>query len=429
MTIIDGDTELRESLAFFFKQRKYQVTTYPKTMTAYYNHKELMKENVILCDLNSDGMNGVDFIKSLRKEGHQTPVILLSDGQNVDLTLAATQSGAFYHAIKPLRLEQLALIVQKASQVVPVAVLTPIPLFVGRSPQILSVSELARRFAKCDSSILITGESGTGKDVMARSIHQMSERRQKPFVAINCSAIPDDLLESELFGHARGSFTGALAQKLGLFEEASGGTLFLDEIGDMNYALQSKLLRVVQERKIRRVGETQEQPIDVRIISATHQNLKSLVKSNHFREDLYYRLNVAQIHIPPLRDRTEDIPLLCELFLRKHSPNKSIHLTKEGEGCLTRHQWKGNVRELENVIERAISLCPHNEINETDLAVNIEEDEPLPHADFFSIQRRMTLKELNQAYIEFLLNLNHQSKNKTYRELGIDRKTLYRKLS
>ncbi len=427
MTIIDGDSELRESLAYFFKQRKYKVTTYTKAVSAFYNHPQLKDESVILCDLSTDGMSGIDFIKSIRQQGHSTPIILMADGHDIDLAVEANKSGAFYYAVKPLALEQLALVVQKASQQVKCNPKEEIPLFVGSSPQILSVTKQARRFAGTNSSILISGESGTGKDVLARSIHQMSERCHKPFVAINCSAIPDDLLESELFGHGRGAFTGATTQKTGLFEEASGGTLFLDEIGDMNYPLQSKLLRVVQERKIRRLGETQEHPIDVRIISATHENLKALVKEKKFREDLYYRLNVVQLNIPPLRERKEDIPSLTEVFLRKHAPCANLRLTAEASAALAKHQWKGNVRELENVIERAITVSRSNEIQSADLSIETEQEES-DFPDFFSIKRKMTLKELTQTYIEFLLGANNNSRDKTYRELGIDRKTLYRKL-
>jgi len=429
MTIIDGDSELRETLAFYFKQRKYQVTTYPKTMSAYFDQHKLKQENVILCALKSDGMSGVEFIQSLRKQGHATPVILMSDGLDVELAIEASKTDAFYYALKPLKLEQLAMVVEKASQFNPCTKHNSIPLFVGTSSQIMTVTDQARRFARSQSSILITGESGTGKDVMARSIHQMSDRCDKPFVAINCSAIPNELLESELFGYARGAFTGAVTQKAGLFEEAKGGTLFLDEIGDMNYALQAKLLRVVQERKIRRVGDTQELPIDVRIISATHENLKNLVKDNKFREDLYYRLNVIQLHIPPLRERKEDITPLIDVFLRKHSPLKVMRLTKEANTALNKHQWRGNVRELENVIERSITLSRSNDIGVADLCIETELECEESVKNFFSIKHKMTLKELTQTYIEFLLGVNSNSKDKTFRELGIDRKTLYRKLS
>lgn len=427
MTIIDADPKLRESLAFYFTQRKYQVSTYPRAVSAFLNHPRLRQENVILCDMHSEGMGGAEFIRSLRQQGHTTPIILMTDGQDVDLVLEATKSGAFYHAVKPLALEQLAQAVLRASQ----QLCEPqpqIPLFVGTTPQILSVTAQARRFATTNSSILISGESGTGKDVLARSIHQMSERCHHPFVAINCSAIPDDLLESELFGYARGAFTGALTQKAGLFEEASGGTLFLDEIGDMNYPLQSKLLRVVQERKIRRVGETQEHPIDVRIISATHENLKMLVRERKFREDLYYRLNVVQLTIPPLRDRREDILPLTEVFLRKHAPAQGLRLTDDAKAALCTHLWKGNVRELENVIERATTLVNGAEISAADLSIDAEQEATDVPA-FFSIKRRMSLKELSQAYVEFMLRSNNNSRDKTYRELGIDRKTLYRKLA
>jgi two-component system response regulator HydG len=317
-----------------------------------------------------------------------------------------------------------------------------IPLFVGKSPRLASVFQRARMISKSNSSVLITGESGTGKDVLARSIHQMSERSKNPFVAINCSAIPDELLESELFGHIKGAFTGAVDRKTGLFEEACGGTLFLDEIGDLNYKLQSKLLRVVQERKIRRIGETSEIKIDVRIICATHKNIPLLIQENKFREDLYYRLNVISLHIPPLRERKDDIAILSKRFIGKHaqreqkaSPAISAHAIKYLENL----QWPGNVRELENTIERAVILCQGSTIEEADLLQDpgqnaqssVQFTEPVednPIRPYFSINEQMTLEQICNTYVMFTLQQNKFSREKTYRDLNIDRKTLYRRI-
>jgi DNA-binding NtrC family response regulator len=277
--------------------------------------------------------------------------------------------------------------------------------------------------------VLITGESGTGKERVARAIHDEGPRKQKQFIAINCTAIPESLLESELFGHAKGAFTGAVAKKRGLFEEAEGGTIFLDEIGDMNLALQAKLLRVIQERKIRAVGDNTDHSVDVRIIAATHKDLKQAIKNGTFREDLYYRLSVIPIVIPPLRHRREDIPLLALHFLKKyanlnHSPVKSF--SQEALSRLIEMPWEGNVRELENVIERAVVLARGNSIDVKDLpASNVPSAE-----NFFEVNQSgtlPTLEEVEKRYFKFILEKTGGRKEKAAQILGVNRRTIYRK--
>jgi DNA-binding NtrC family response regulator len=278
--------------------------------------------------------------------------------------------------------------------------------------------------------VLILGESGTGKEVVARAIHFHGDRSEKPFVPINCTAIPEGLLESELFGHVRGAFTGAHASKRGLFEKADGGTLFLDEVGDMGLGLQGKLLRVLQDREIRPVGGTSSLRVDVRIIAATNRDLEAEIAAGRFREDLFYRLNVIPIHIPPLRERPEDIPALVEGFLRRHNEGRRRFFSPDALERLVAHPWRGNARELENVVERALAL--------SDAETLAPEDVPLPGGptaqapggeDFLAAAAThgMTLHELGERYTEQVLRATGGNKVQAARILGIDRKTLYRR--
>jgi DNA-binding NtrC family response regulator len=279
--------------------------------------------------------------------------------------------------------------------------------------------------------VLITGESGTGKEVVARTLHFHGSRAAEPFVPINCTAIPEGLLESELFGHVRGAFTGAHASKRGLFEQANGGTLFLDEIGDLGLGLQSKLLRVLQDREIRPVGGNISVPVDVRIIAATNKDLEKEMADARFREDLYYRLAVIPIHIPPLRERPEDVPALADAFLRKHDPSGRLRLTPEALARLTGHAWRGNARELENVLERAVALAEGNDIQPEDLPLGDRPSEarerPAEALVRDGAQRSLSLAELEDLYIDEILRRTGGNKVRAAHLLGIDRKTLYRR--
>jgi DNA-binding NtrC family response regulator len=290
---------------------------------------------------------------------------------------------------------------------------------------------LVRKVAHSKASVLITGESGTGKEMVARAIHFHGPRARRAFVPINCTAIPEGLLESELFGHVRGAFTGAHATKRGLFEKAIGGTLFLDEIGDMGPGLQSKLLRVLQDREIRPVGGTQAVKVDVRIVAATNKDLGEEMESGRFREDLYYRLNVIPIEIPPLRERPEDIPALAEAFLRKHSEGRPRVLGAAALERLLAQSWKGNARELENVIERALALSDSAEITADDLPLAPAPGEAPEGAEQAFVRacarRRLTLREVEDLYTDEVLAATGGNKVHASRILGIDRKTLYRR--
>jgi len=311
---------------------------------------------------------------------------------------------------------------------------------IGSSPELISVLKLSQKAAKSTASILITGESGTGKEVIAKYIHSESQHKDGPFVAINCSAIPENLLESELFGHAKGSFTGAICKHIGLFEEAQNGTLFLDEIGDLSLSLQAKLLRVLQERKIKRVGENQYIPVNCRIVSATHKDLLQEVQEQKFREDLYFRLNVIPVHIPPLRERKIDIKPLAEFFLKKYAQiNGSTAKTFSNATIdyLVNNEWKGNVRELENTVERVAVLSNQTEISFDEILPGL-----IRKSDFvdtnndhgnntfkISCNKQLpTLEEVIHKYIEFAVHMNGGARDQTAIELGIDRKTLYKRL-
>lgn len=299
---------------------------------------------------------------------------------------------------------------------------------IGSSSEMQRVFSLARKVAASDVNVLIVGESGTGKEVIASTIHRLSRRRDRPFIAINCAAIPRELLESELFGHARGAFTGATAARRGLFEEAHQGTILLDEIGDLPLPLQAKILRLLQTKAVKPLGQNVSREVDVRIVSATHKNLRCLIKSGEFREDLYYRLNVMPIQLPPLRERRTDIPELAGHFLRKYAPlirGRDIYFSPEAMAKLKRLPWRGNVRELENAVERAIVLADGDLIEDRDIVVD-EQDSPAATPDDL-FNAGLSLRDLEREYIKHVLRKTGNRKEAAVRILGIDRKTLYRK--
>ncbi|MEZ0393396.1 MAG: sigma-54-dependent transcriptional regulator [Pseudobdellovibrionaceae bacterium] len=452
--IIDDDLELAEMTAAFFRQKDHQVMI---SEDAEVSLKDLLKKkespDLVIVDLRMPKISGIQLIQKLQENQLLIPVILITGDRDVETAMQAISAGAIDYVVKPLNYSQLQISAERAlrfhrlesenqvlKSVIQLKEGTGLGQIKGKSPAFLKVLDLARRVAKSQANIAIWGESGTGKEVLARSIHQMSPRKDGPFIAINCSAIPENLLESELFGHAKGSFTGASDHKIGLFEEAEGGTLFLDEIGDMSLPLQAKLLRVIQERKVKRVGENQERDLNVRIISATHRDLKTEVAHHRFREDLYFRLHVIPLSLPPLRERQEDILPLAEFFLRKYatlneSPARSF--SREAITWLLKHPWKGNVRELENTIERSVILAQEPQVQVMDL---IElGDTSLPNESVAlakSVQPPMsealagawTLESLTKKYILEVLKKNQGQRDRTAKELAMDRKTLYRKL-
>ena len=465
LAVVEDDQDMSEVIEAFFKPRGFDVTTFSTPLDALASLKKNQDNfDVIITDLMMPELSGIEFTQRLHEEEIDIPVILVTGHNDLDLAVQTVEVGAYDFILKPIPFPNLLTSVQRAMHFRKVngenkvlkAVIqnkegTGVTGIIGKSAGFRAALDLAKKVASSQAHILITGESGAGKEVIAKAVHQMGPRAKEPFVTINCSAIPETLLESELFGHAKGSFTGAIDKKVGLFEEAEGGTLFLDEIGDMTLQLQAKLLRVLQEKKIRRIGENQQRGIDVRIVAATHKDLRFEVQERRFREDLYFRLNVIPIRIPPLRQRKEDILPLAEFFLKKYSALNNISLTgfsREATDHLLNNQWRGNVRELENTVERAVVLATTSVIEQKDL-VDFEKQsqEEVIETTVPTImvapklttemtlekivmnERTLKLEELCQIYILKVLRKNNESKEKTAKELGIDRKTLYRKLA
>lgn len=396
--------------------------------------------DLVISDLHMPEMTGIEFIGKFREIAPSIPIILITAFGSIETAIEAIRKGAFDYTTKPFKLGEMSVTVARALRFRDlhlenarlqgeIAQTQSFGKIIGKSPGMREVFDLIRRVAPANANVLITGESGTGKERVANAIHEEGPRKTKKFVAINCTAIPESLLESELFGHAKGAFTGAVGRKRGLFEEAEGGTIFLDEIGDMNLALQAKLLRVIQEKKIRAVGETVDRDVDVRIIAATHKDLKAAIKNNTFREDLYYRLSVIPILIPPLRHRREDIVLLAEHFLKKYSSANRSQVTSFTPDAMTRLMgmpWEGNVRELENVIERAVVLARGTSIDVKDLP---SAGEGNVESFFESTQTGTlpTLEDIEKRYFKFILDKTGGRKEKAAQILGVNRRTLYRK--
>ena len=394
--------------------------------------------DVVLSDIKMIDVDGMEVLRAYRQRSPETIIIMMTAFGSIETAIRAIKEGAYDYVSKPFKLDEIKLTLQRALEQRRLVeenihyrqeLITKYKLenIVGRSAQMLQVYKTIARVAESRSTVLVTGESGTGKELIARAIHFNSPRAARPFVAVDCSSLAETLLESELFGHMRGAFTGAVTTKKGLFEEADRGTCFLDEIGDISLAMQAKLLRVLQEHEIKRVGGTETIKIDVRIVAATNQNLEALVTEKKFREDLFYRLNVVSIHLPSLRERPEDVPLLADHFMRKYASqnNKPVsRISPEAMDLLLRHRWPGNVRELENVIERAATLSGTNLILPEDLPRRLQM-EPA-QMSLSSLPSRMPLSELEKLYIQKVLEETGGNKKKAADILGIDRRTLYR---
>ena len=391
--------------------------------------------DLILCDLQMPGMNGIHLIREIRKFD-DIAIILMTAYASVETAVEAIKIGADDYIVKPLNIPELKVTIEKAVVNRMIQSATPSGSadnvldnnFVGRDPKMEHVFQVINKVSKVNVNVLLYGQSGTGKELVAKSIHKNGPRAKFPFVAVNCTAIPENLLESELFGHAKGSFTGAVTRRKGLVETANGGTLFLDEIGDMPIGLQGKLLRFIQEREFKAVGDDFLRSADVRIIAATHRSLKQECTTGKFREDLFYRLNVVCIEIPRLTDRKGDIPLLAEFFLKKYSQlnSKVKSFSAEAISKLKTYSWPGNIRELENVVERALVFCSGSSIEVPDL--NLQPESFANETEVPNIfNRGLTLKEIEYRYIQHILKETAGKKEAAAHHLGIDRKTLYRK--
>jgi two-component system response regulator AtoC len=367
--IVDDEENIRFAVSNILSTNGYQVTTASNGEDAFL---ELKKQpyDFAICDIKMPKMDGMELLRTLQHNKIETTVIMMSAYGNVDSALESIKAGAYDYITKPFKPDELVLTVRKAEERLKlykenltlkrvVAKDYDFSAIIGKSEKILNVLNEIKKVAGLRTTVLITGESGTGKELVAKATHYNSDRKSKPFISINCGAIPENLLESELFGYAKGAFTGAYTSKQGLFEAADGGTLFLDEIGELPFNLQVKLLRAIEQSQIFRIGDTKSITIDVRFLAATSKDLSEEVKKGKFRDDLFYRLNVFNIKLPPLRERREDIPLLANAFLRKNTVNLSKSIKGFDESVIEifmKNAWYGNIRELENVIERASIL-------------------------------------------------------------------------
>ena len=398
--------------------------------------------DVVITDLKMPGRDGMYLFEFVQENLPDIPVIFLTAFGTVESAVQAMNRGAYYYFVKPPNYTQLKGILARAVEqrrlkkeleVMRRRLLEQDSRYniIGTTPEMKRIFEIIEAVKESSSSVLITGETGTGKELIARSLHYNSSRKDKPFVPVNCAAIPKDLLESELFGYEKGAFTGATSRRIGKFEEASGGTLFLDEIGELELPLQSKLLRVLQERELERLGSNKPIKVDFRLICSTNRNLLEEVKAGNFREDLYYRINVVEIKVPPLRDRVDDIPLLVMEFLNEFSvrEKKKLSITDEVLDVFRSYHWPGNIRQLKNIIERAVVLARTDRITLRELPDELrpaKKFNPLPRAT--TKTELKTLKELEQQAIINALKECNGNKSKAAKILGISRKAFYKRL-
>lgn len=450
LVLVGDDYEAYDLVSAYFRPKGYNVkyfATPQKALLAADTEGSFW--NVLITDFDK---SEIQFFLEIKKKLPLLPIIHIIPPLNIGLVSDNVRSGFADFVVEPIHFSQLQVAVEralyirpdstsKAQKTSPAKTTSQIKM-IGTSPQFISALEISQKVAMSTANIFISGESGTGKEVFAKYIHSEGQNPNGPFVAINCSAIPENLLESELFGHAKGSFTGAIDKKVGLFEEAQDGTLFLDEIGDLSLSLQAKLLRVLQDKQIKRVGENQYRSVNCRIISATHKNLSTEINDAKFREDLFFRLNVIPIVIPPLRERQEDIIPLAEFFMEKYVSENNSSVTSFSDDALKfirNNPWRGNVRELENCIERAVVLSSLSEITLQDFLpsesslmskVSVPDSAHFDTEDFnVPVAKELpTLNYIINKYIEYAVGKNDGARDKTAKDIGIDRKTLYKRM-
>jgi DNA-binding NtrC family response regulator len=441
--IVDDEQGILDTLRILLKNEGFDVVT-AQGGKAGMEQLKASAPDIVLTDIKMPGVTGLEILAAVKEQDPETPVILMTAQASLQSAIQAVNEGAFHYVQKPFSNDEIVALCRRAAEVRRLkaenkhlkqeirrrersSVVRPL----GKSRPFQDVLRLAEQVAPTESTVLIQGESGTGKEVIARYLHELSARSEGPFMSLNCGALPESLLESELFGHVKGSFTGAVRDKQGLFAAARGGTFFLDEIGEMSPATQVKLLRVLQEREAIPVGGTEPIPVDVRIVAATNRDLEDDIKRGRFRSDLYYRLNVIAIHLPPLRERRDDIEIFVNAFLERigrerNEPPK--RLSPEALDAVMKYDWPGNVRELENALERAGVVAKGDTLGVTDIPVRVTErrSEPLV------AERRHanpTLDVIEQAYITWVLESEGGNKTRAAEVLGIDPSTLYRKLS
>ncbi len=431
--VVDDEEIVRDSLASWLEEDGYEVEAVENGMKAL-ERLPLKEWSLALVDLKMPGMDGIQLMEEIKKTRPDMTVIIMTAYATVDTAVKAMKKGAYDYTVKPFNPEDLSMTIRKIlehQKLVKENIFLRKELkkqyrlhdMIGKNKQMQEIFELVKTVAPSNSIVLIQGESGTGKELLARAIHDESPRRDAPFISVSCAALTESLLESELFGHEKGAFTGADAIRRGKIELAQDGTLFLDEIGDVSLKLQMDLLRVLEQREFRRVGGHDLIPINSRIIAATNRDLKKAIADGHFREDLYYRLNVISIHIPPLRERKEDIPLLVEHFVDKFNieMGKSIEGVNEGAmRLLMDFAWPGNARELRNVIERAMVVTKGKTIMESDLS--------LPAAGIRAGNQGKSLDDIEKEHIRLILGENRWNIIRSAQMLGIDRVTLYNKI-
>ncbi len=433
--VVDDDEVARNLLKEILVKEGCEVTLASSGEEAI----ELSKKHfysIVCSDIRMLDLDGIDVLKYFRLNSPRTVVILMTAFGSMETAVQAIKEGAFDYISKPFKIEEFKNIFKKAVKQA-VALQSPqnqqdsntlkndgdVKAMIGSSPKMLEIFKTLARAAMSNASVLIIGESGTGKELIARAIFENSNRRNKKFITVNCGAFTETLLESELFGHTKGAFTGANETRRGIFDEADGGTLFLDEIGDVSMQMQVKLLRAIQEGEIRPVGTNESKKVDVRIVAATHRNLHQLVKEGKFREDLYYRLKVVLLEIPPLRERNEDVPELASYFLNKYVNKNKKRISKLTDVAMTllkNYAWPGNVRELENTIERIVALSNASQIDFDDLPDEIRN----PSTNYQTVGK---LEDVEKNHILQALQESNFNKSKTAEKLGIDRTTLYRK--
>lgn len=439
--VVDDEKNIREGLALALELENYKVLTAHSGKSAW----KLINKNevdLVITDLRMDEMSGEELLKKIVSSYPNIPVVILTGHGTIETAVTAMRNGAVDFFTKPLDLDRLLLLVKKSlkhkdlvdenikikEELAALKASQSYGKMIGNSAKIKKLLETISQVAPTKASVLVTGESGVGKELVADALHQISDRREGPFIKVHCAALTDSLLESELFGHEKGAFTGAISTKKGRFELANGGTIFLDEIGEISLATQIKILRVLQERQFERVGGEKTITVDVRIVTATNRDLLEEIEKGTFREDLYYRLNVVHVDVPPLRERKEDIPLLLTAFLDQINKENNTFVkgfTTEAKAALYKYEWPGNIRELRNCVEAAIVLSKGDFVELGDLPPQIRQNNEV---QTISLEVGMTLAEVEKEAILSTLTSCNGNKSKTAEVLKIGRKTLHRKL-
>jgi two-component system response regulator PilR (NtrC family) len=438
--VVDDESIIRESLSYILRKEKYEVEEAANGKIAF----EMLKESsydLVITDLEMPEMKGIELLDELKKMNLQTNTIVITAYGSMETAISALRSGASDYILKPVEFDELIIKVKKLFEVRDLHLENRIlrrelqrdydyTNIIGKSPAITQIFDMIKAVADTDSTVLISGNSGTGKELVAKALHYNSKRSNKPFIALNCGAISENLIESELFGHKKGAFTGAISDKDGFIKAAEAGTLFLDEISEMPPQLQVKLLRAIQEKEYTPVGTTLSLPVNVRFIASTNRNLQEYVGQGKFREDLFYRLNVVDIHLPSLKEREDDIPLLADHFLDKYRKqmNKNIKgISNDAMRALMNHEWKGEIRELENVIERAVIFCNEDFIHIKQLPVQFQSvNEQSEYSPSGSLDE--SVKRFEKEIITRALEASEFNKEKTAEALQVGLSTLYRKM-